>query len=175
MIVIGITGSIAAFKAPLIVRQLQENGCTVRCVMTESAEKFVSPLVLSTFCQERVYSKLIDDASYKMPHLDLAKSADLFLIAPCSATVSNPRCAHGSAEDLVSLTALTTTAPVLFAPAMHDTMWLHPATQDNVKILTSRKNKFVGPVKGKLADNDSAVGRMAEPEEIVKAALSIVE
>ena len=164
-ILFGITGSISAYKTPMIVRLLKEKGFDVTCVMTKSAEKFVSPLVLSTFTENKVASALFSEDAHQMPHIQLAKSCDLMLIAPVSATIM-ARCAQGLAEDLVSLSYLTTTAPVIMAPSMHDTMWLHPATQANYLLLKKRNVEFLGPVTGKLADDTQGIGRMVEPEEI---------
>lgn len=177
-IVLGVTGSIAAVKAPEIVRLFREKGYAVRCVLTKNAEKFVSPLALSTFCGAPVVVDMFGPDAHTMSHLSLAAEASLFVVAPSTAATM-ARMAYGLADDMVSLTYITTTAPTLIAPAMHDTMWLHAATQAAVKILTQRGVSFVGPIKGKLADQPSADGRMSdgrmvEPEEIVQAAEKIL-
>jgi len=167
-ILLGVTGSIAAVKAPILVRLLLDRGYEVDCVLTPSAERFVTPLSLATLIRKKVYTDLFGEEAYQMPHLDLAKKTNLLVIAPATATMLG-RLARGLGEDLISLTYLTTTSPTFIAPAMHDTMWLHPANQENVEILKKRGVSFLGPVEGKLADQNQAIGRMAEPEEIVKA------
>lgn len=173
-IVLGVSGSIAAVKAPELVRLFRDRDYTVRCVMTKSAEHFTSPLVLSTFSGSPVVSDFFGAESYTMPHLSLAGEADILVVAPASATVL-ARMAHGLAEDMISLTYITTTSPTLVAPAMHNTMWEHPATQANVKILRDRGVEFIGPYQGPLADKTRAEGRMAEPTEIVSAAEEILK
>ena len=173
-VLLGVSGSIAAVKAPEIVRLLADRGFDVSCVMTKSAEEFVTPLSLATFSGKPVLSSVFGPESYQMPHLTLADEADLFIIAPASATLLG-RCANGLAEDMVSLIHITTKAPVLMAPAMHPTMWEHPATQQNVRILRERGVTFVGPFNGPLADNTKGAGRMSEPEAIVAAAEKILK
>lgn len=167
-VLLGVTGSIAAVKAPELVRRLRDKGHHVSCVMTESAAKFVSKLALETFCSEPVYRGMFDEEAYTMPHLRLAEKADVMLIAPATAAVIG-RCAYGLAEDMVTLAYVTTTARVVMAPAMHNTMWEHPSVQENVKILKSRGVKFVGPYEGPLADNTQGEGRLADVEEILSA------
>lgn len=166
-IVLGITGSIAAVKTPALVRLLTDKKFDVTCVMTESAESFVAPLPLATFSGKPVLSKMFDEHAFQMPHLKLAEESHLMVIVPASATIL-ARCAHGLTEDLVSLIYVSTTAPVIMAPAMHPTMWKHPATQENVKILKSRGVIFTGPSSGPLADKTSGDGRMSEPERILE-------
>ncbi len=166
-IVVGITGSIAAVKAPALVRLLVDKNYDVSCVMSEGAEHFVAPLPLATFSGKPVVRGMFNDESYKLPHLRLAEGCDLFVVAPVSANIL-ARCARGLTEDMVSLIYLSTTAPVVMAPAMHPTMWEHPATQENVKILKSRGVVFTGPFIGPLADKTRGDGRMSEPEKILR-------
>ena len=165
-ITLGVTGSIAAVKAPELVRLLVDKGFEVKCALSEGAEHFVSPLVLATFSRNPVAKAIFDSESYRMPHLKLAEESSVLLIAPTSATVL-ARCARGLAEDMVSLIYISTTAPVIMAPAMHPTMWEHPATQENVKILRDRGVIFTGPYNGPLADKSHGEGRMSEPMDIV--------
>lgn len=172
-VLLGVSGSIAAVKSPEIVRLLADRGFDVSCVMTRSAEAFVTPLSLATFSGKPALSSLIGPESYQMPHLRLADDADLLLIAPASATIL-ARCANGLAEDMVSLLYITTKAPTLMAPAMHPTMWEHPATQQNVRTLRERGVEFTGPFNGPLADNTKGAGRMSEPDAIVAAAEKIL-
>lgn len=138
------------------------------CVMSEGAEHFVSPLVLATFSGKPALKNMFDEHAYQMPHLRLAEESEVVLIAPASATML-ARCANGLADDMVSLVYLSTMAPVVMAPAMHPTMWEHPATQANVKILRERGVIFSGPYNGPLADKSHGEGRMSEPAEIVAA------
>lgn len=166
-IVVGVSGSIAAVKSPELIRLLVDKNYDVTCVLTPSAEKFVAPLSLSAFSGKPAISSLFGEESYQMPHLKLAGEADLLVVAPASATVL-ARCARGLAEDMISLLYITTTAPVVFAPAMHPTMWEHPATQENVKILRERGAIFTGPFIGPLADKTRGEGRMSEPADIVQ-------
>lgn len=172
-IVLGVTGSIAAVKAPELVRLFRDKGYSVHCVLTSSAKEFVSPMALAALSGQPVNSNMFGEDSYKMPHLSLAAAADLFVVAPLTATVLG-RMAYGLAEDLVTLTYITTTAPTLVAPAMHNTMWEHPATQTSSKILRDRGVTIVGPYQGPLADQTRGDGRMAEPPEIVKLAESLL-
>ncbi len=165
-ILLGVAGSIAAVKATDVVRRLREAGHEVHCVMTPSATQFVSPLSLATFSGHPVHHDMFAADAYQMPHLSLSNEADVMVIVAASASTL-ARCANGLADDMVSLCYVTTTAPVVIAPAMHDTMWAHPAVQENVKTLKSRGVEFVGPVKGKLADQTQAEGRMSEPDDIV--------
>lgn len=173
-ILLGVSGSIAAVKAPELVRALADKGYAVNCVMTKAAEKFVTPLALATLSGSPVVIDAFDDDAYRMKHLELAEQAQLLLIAPATANVM-ARCAQGLTEDMISLIYLTTKAPVLMAPAMHPTMWEHPASQANVKTLKSRGVHFSGPIVGPLADHSRGEGRMSEPEEIVKAAEKILQ
>ena len=172
-VVLGISGSIAAVKATELVRLLLDRGMEVDCFMTQSAKQFASPLALATFCGRPVVDEIFGEEAWKMPYLR-AENPDVFVLAPATATLLG-RCAHGLAEDAVSLAYITTTAPVLMAPAMHPSMWEHPATQANVKILRERGVTFVGPYIGPLADKTRGEGRMSEPQEIVEAVEKVLE
>jgi phosphopantothenoylcysteine decarboxylase/phosphopantothenate--cysteine ligase len=167
-VLVGVAGSIAAVKATDVVRRLREAGYEVNCVMTESAAQFVSPLALSTFSGNPVHHQMFGPEAYQMPHLSLSASANVLVIVAATASML-ARCASGMGDDLVSLCYITTTAPVVIAPAMHDTMWAHPAVQENVQKLKARGVHFVGPVKGSLADQTQAEGRMSETDDIVAA------
>ena len=161
-IVLGVTGSIAAYKAPDLASKLTQAGAAVDVAMTESATRFVAPITFQSVTGRRAYHDMWDEASEIAElHVVLARRADLMVIAPATATML-ARMAHGLAEDLVSLTALATQAPLLVAPAMDPQMWEHAATQDNVATLRSRGVSFVGPEEGRLASGQMGMGRMSE-------------
>ena len=161
-IVLGVTGSIAAYKAPDLASKLTQAGAAVDVAMTESATRFVAPITFQSVTGRRAFHDMWDEASEIAElHVVLARRADLMVIAPATATML-ARMAHGLAEDLVSLTALATQAPVLVAPAMDPHMWEHAATQANVDTLRSRGVSFVGPEEGRLASGQLGMGRMSE-------------
>jgi phosphopantothenoylcysteine decarboxylase/phosphopantothenate--cysteine ligase len=161
-IVLGVTGSIAAYKAPDLASKLTQAGAAVDVAMTESATRFVAPITFQSVTGRRAFHDMWDEASEIAElHVVLARRADLMVIAPATATML-ARMAHGLAEDLVSLTALATQAPLLVAPAMDPHMWEHAATQANVETLRSRGVSFVGPEEGRLASGQMGMGRMSE-------------
>ncbi|MCH2171196.1 bifunctional phosphopantothenoylcysteine decarboxylase/phosphopantothenate--cysteine ligase CoaBC [Myxococcota bacterium] len=165
-ILLAVTGGIAAYKVPELVRWLQRAGHRVRCVMTPAATEFVSPLVLQSLTGEDVRSQLLDAGEEgQIGHIALADWADQVVVAPATANTL-AKLAHGMADDLVTAVALATRAPLLVAPAMNVNMWEHPATQDNIESLRSRGVRFVGPEAGELACGWEGVGRMSEPSEI---------
>ncbi|HEY8123001.1 MAG TPA: bifunctional phosphopantothenoylcysteine decarboxylase/phosphopantothenate--cysteine ligase CoaBC [Myxococcota bacterium] len=165
-ILLVVSGGIAAYKAPELVRALVKNGHAVRCVMTEAAHQFVAPLALQAVSGESVRSALFDlgDES-RIGHIELADWAELVLVAPATANLL-AKLAHGIADDLASTLLLATRAPVLAAPAMNVNMWSHPATQANLATLRTRGVRLVGPEAGELACGWEGVGRMSEPAEI---------
>lgn len=169
-ILIGVTGGIAAYKVPELVRGLRRAGNRLRCVATPEAVSFVTPLVLQTLTGEPVRTALLDPAEEgAIDHIALADWAELYLVAPATANTL-AKLAHGLADDLVSAVGLATQAPLLVAPAMNVNMWRHPATQQNVEVLRERGVRFVGPEAGELACGWEGEGRMAEPEAIAAAA-----
>ena len=164
-----VTGSIAAYKAPELVRLLVKDGARVISVLTKGGEQFVTALTLQTLAEEKAYSELFsltDEA--EMGHIKLSRIADCVVIAPASADFM-AKMAHGLADDLASTLLLANTKPVLCAPAMNPQMWAAGATQDNFKKLQQRGVKFIGPVSGDVACHEDGVGRMAEPTEIFAA------
>lgn len=168
-IVLGISGSIAAYKAADLASQLMKQGHEVHVVMTRSATEFITPLTLQTLTRQPVLVTLEDEKqSWKPGHIELADNADLLLVAPASANVIG-NFANGLAPDpLCSIyLALPRTIPVLIAPAMNGKMWLHPATQRNVERLREDGCKFVEPAEGDLACGYQGVGRLAAVEEIL--------
>ncbi len=171
-IILGITGSIAAYKAADIASQLTKLGHEVTCVLTKSALEFVTPLTLQTLSRRPVITDLFAEKDGWQPgHIHLADTADLLLIAPATANIL-ASLAHGFANDALTAIALATRAPVLIAPAMNGKMWLHPATQQNVATLKSWGHRFIDPAEGMLACGYEGVGRLAEVDHIVQAAVA---
>jgi len=166
-IVVGVTGGIAAFKTVQLASRLRQLGAEVHVVMTPAAARFVSPLTFRGVTGRPVVSDLWDPANpYDEPHVALGERASLFVIAPATAhTIA--KLALGLADDAVTATALATRAPILLAPAMHDTMYEHPATQEHLSTLRRRGCRVIGPDVGWLASGKQGIGRMAEPDTIV--------
>ncbi|MFT9458098.1 MAG: bifunctional phosphopantothenoylcysteine decarboxylase/phosphopantothenate--cysteine ligase CoaBC [Acetobacter orientalis] len=167
-----VSGSIAAFKVPELIRLLVAHGIQVRCVLTEGGAQFVTPLTLQALTGQSVHTELFSlTAEQEMGHIALSRSADLVLVCPASANLL-AKMAHGLADDLASTVLLATNAPVLVAPAMNVHMWEHPATQANMALLQSRAVRFVAPVQGSMACGEFGFGRMAEPADIADSVLS---
>ena len=174
VVVLGVTGSIAAYKAADIASRLTKERIEVHVVMTRAAERFITPLTLQTLSRhEVVTSAAADRPDWRPVHIALADKASLLLIAPASANVL-AELAHGLAGHPLAEIALATRAPMLLAPAMNGNMWQHPATQNNIATLKTRGAQFIGPAEGLLACGYEGIGRMAEPVEIVDAALSLL-
>jgi phosphopantothenoylcysteine decarboxylase/phosphopantothenate--cysteine ligase len=168
-VLLAVSGGIAAYKVPELVRALRRAGHAVRCVLTPTAHHFVAPLALQAVSGEAVRSELFDPAQEgEIGHIALADWAEAVVLAPATADLL-ARLAGGHANDLVSTVLLATRAPVLAAPAMNVNMWRHPATQANVATLRERGMRFVGPASGELACGWEGEGRMAEPAEIQDA------
>ena len=166
-IVLGVTGGIAAYKSPDLARRLREQGAEVTVIMTASAEKLVSPTVFQAVSGGPVRGDLWDEkAESAMGHIELARWADLILIAPATANLM-AQLAAGSAENLLTTVCLATDAPVVLAPAMNQAMWRNPSTQANRKKLESRHVRLIGPEEGEQACGDEGPGRMTEPVDIV--------
>jgi phosphopantothenoylcysteine decarboxylase/phosphopantothenate--cysteine ligase len=175
-ILLGITGGIAAFKAPYLVRRLRERGASVRCAMTEAAESFVAPLTLEVLSEHAVYRTewLESNGSGAELHMTAAQWADAICVAPCTAHTL-ARLALGLSDDFLSTTALAFGGPLVVAPAMHSAMWRADATQGNLATLRARGVTILGPVEGALASGELGPGRMLEPEEIVDGLESLFE
>jgi phosphopantothenoylcysteine decarboxylase/phosphopantothenate--cysteine ligase len=166
-ILLGVTGGIAAYKAPDLVRKLVASGASVRVVLTQSAKEFVSSLALQAVSGHPVSDDLLDkDAEAAMGHIELAKWADILLIAPATANFL-AKLTHGLADDLLSTLCLASAAPLYVAPAMNQQMWHAIATQENLKTLIKRKVTIIGPAAGEQACGDVGFGRMVEPLDIV--------
>jgi phosphopantothenoylcysteine decarboxylase / phosphopantothenate---cysteine ligase len=173
LLIIG--GGIAAYKSLDLIRRLKETGTSVRVVMTEAAQRFVTPLAAGALVGERVFTDLFDQAQeFDVGHIRLARECDLIIVAPATADLM-AKAAHGLANDLASAILLATDKPVLMAPAMNPHMWSHAATQQNFATLQARGLRFIGPNEGEMAERgERGVGRMAEPDQIRDAALALL-
>lgn len=171
-IVVGVSGSISAYKATFIIRQLRAAGHEVKVVASAAALKFIGESTLAALSGAPVASQLFSDAG-AVEHVAIAEWAQLLLIAPASADLI-AKLAVGRADDMLTTTALTTTAPIVISPAMHTQMWQHPATVANVEILRSRGVKVIEPASGRLTGKDFGPGRLPEPEQIVAQALEFL-
>ena len=168
-ILLGVTGSIAACKAPELVSRLVRQGADVTVLMTAAAQRLVGPASFESLSRRPVVTDLWERAQAIQPvHVALADPADLLLVAPATANFL-AKLAHGLADDALSCTALAVACPVVIAPAMNDRMYAHPAVQDNVRTLTSRGCVLVGPVEGRLASGKVGRGRLAETDDILAA------
>jgi phosphopantothenoylcysteine decarboxylase/phosphopantothenate--cysteine ligase len=167
-ILLGITGSIAAYKSAELVRRLREAGASVRVVMTAGASEFITPLTLQALSGHPVSCELLDTAAEAaMGHIELARWADAVLVAPATANFIARR-VHGRGDDLLTAVCLASEAPQAVAPAMNRGMWEDPATRDNVATLHARGIRVIGPAAGSQACGDEGPGRLLEPEELVR-------
>ena len=172
-VVVGVSGGIAAYKACTVVRQLAEAGHEVRVIPTESALRFVGAATFEALSGQPVRTGVFEDIP-EVPHVQLGKEADLVVVAPATADLV-ARAVHGRADDLLTATLLTARCPVMFAPAMHTEMWLHPATVENVATLRRRGAVVLEPASGRLTGTDSGAGRLPEAEEITTLAQLLLE
>ncbi|MHA7651906.1 bifunctional phosphopantothenoylcysteine decarboxylase/phosphopantothenate--cysteine ligase CoaBC [Mycobacterium sp. ML4] len=172
-IIVGVSGGIAAYKACTVVRQLAEAGHRVRVIPTESALRFVGAATFEALSGEPVGTGVFQDV-HEVPHVRLGQQADLVVVAPATADLLS-RAVAGRADDLLTGTLLTARCPVMFAPAMHTEMWLHPATVDNVATLRRRGAVVLEPASGRLTGSDSGAGRLPEAEEITTLAHLLLE
>jgi len=170
LVVIG--GGIAAYKSLDLIRRLRERGAAVRCILTKAGQEFITPLSVGALCGERAFTDLFDARSeFDVGHIRLARDTDLVIVAPATADLI-AKMAGGHADDLASAVLLATDKPILIAPAMNPMMWQNPATQRNVARLIDDGAAVIGPNIGEMAESGEAgIGRMAEPLEIVDAAL----
>jgi len=161
-ILLGISGGIASYKTAILARRLIDVGAEVRVVMTGGAQAFITPLTLQALTGNPVHTELLDTAAEAaMGHIELARWADIILIAPASANLI-ARLSHGFANDLLTTLVLASDAPVLLAPAMNRLMWSNAATQENTRILTSRGMTMLGPDEGAQACGETGAGRMVQ-------------
>jgi len=173
-VVLGVTGSVAAYKACGIVSRLKKLGAEVFVVMTSSATHFVAPLTFQALSGNKVYLNLFElPGEWELEHISLAQKGDLILIAPATANII-AKLAAGIADDLLTATVLATTAPVLVAPAMHETMYKNSVTQANIEGLKKKGFKFIGPDYGELATGKIGLGRLASNDKIMKAVSEIL-
>ncbi|WP_101758565.1 bifunctional phosphopantothenoylcysteine decarboxylase/phosphopantothenate--cysteine ligase CoaBC [Oceanicoccus sp. KOV_DT_Chl] len=169
-ILLGVTGGIAAYKAAELIRRLQDHGANVRVVMTKAAQEFITPLTLQALSGNPVHTDLLNpEAEAAMGHIELARWADLVLVAPASADFM-ARLAHGEAGDLLTTLCLATHAGIAIAPAMNQGMWRDPSTQANLQTLIDRQVAILGPAEGSQACGDIGPGRMLEAADIAALA-----
>ncbi|MGH2807517.1 MAG: bifunctional phosphopantothenoylcysteine decarboxylase/phosphopantothenate--cysteine ligase CoaBC [Actinomycetota bacterium] len=173
-ILLCVTGGIAAYKIAFVARGLAQSGADVRVVMTRSAEKFIGAQTFAALTGNQVYTELFPPApGPDVPHVELARGADLAIVAPATAN-SIAKLALGFSDDLFSATLLTVRCPLIVVPAMHTEMWEHEATQANLATLERRGAIVVGPASGALSSGDEGPGRLVEPDEILAAAAKVL-
>ena len=171
-IVLAVSGGIAAYKAVEVCRRLVDAGAHVVPLLTAAAERFVGAVTFSALASERARLSLFDDED-PIPHVTLGRQADLIVVCPATARIIGAYAA-GLSDDLLSAALIATRAPVVVCPAMHTEMWEHPATQDNLRVLTGRGVTVVPPEEGRLAGGDVGAGRLAAPEVILAAAAEVL-
>jgi phosphopantothenoylcysteine decarboxylase / phosphopantothenate---cysteine ligase len=183
MILLGVTGSIAAYKAVEVLRLLVKAGQDVQVLMTESATHFVGPLTFQALSGRPVLTNTLDTKGWQTAHLELPEKAAALVIAPATAEMLS-HLARGAAGDILSASVLAMPrasagqlqAPIFLAPAMHDAMWRHPATQDNVAVLKVYGYQFIGPERGDLSRvKDAGLGRLSDPEVIASTVLKAIK
>ena len=173
-IILGVTGCIGAYKSAVILRLLQREGFEILPVMTRSAQQFITPLTLEKLSGNKVVSDLFSDHTVEIEHIALARSSDLLLVAPATANIL-AKFAQGIADDFLSTLYLSTTTPVVIAPAMNIEMWHHTATRANLRVLQERGVVIVQPGSGYLACGEEGEGRLAEPELVFEAVLNALK
>lgn len=167
-IILGVTGSIAAYKSAEIASKLKASGYNVTVIMTASARQFINPLTFQTLSKNQVITHLFEDVTYDPLHVSLADKADLIIIAPATANIIG-KIASGIADDVLTCTVVATKSPVLIAPAMDEGMYRNPIVQENIKKLKGLGYKFIGPEKGRLASGRIGLGRLAATALILEA------
>lgn len=166
-VLLAVTGGVAAYKSAYLARRLVEADADVRVILTGAAQEFVGPQTFAAITGSQPHTDLFGDTSVS-PHTELARWADLVVVAPATAATL-AKLANGISDDLLSATLLASQAPTLLAPAMHTEMWEHPATRRNIETLLGDGYQLIGPETGELAGGDTGIGRVAEPEEIMEA------
>ncbi len=170
-ILLGVTGSVATYKACELVRQFQENGCHVKVIMTDSAQQFVGKITFESILNEKVYTNMFGSDVSGNVHIDLARWADAFVVAPATANIIS-KFAYGLADDFLSTAYLAYQGMVFIAPAMNTVMWEETSTQANIQTLKNKKNIFIEPQTGELACKEIGMGKMEEPDAICKFVLN---
>ena len=173
-IILGVTSSIAAYKSCDLTRLFVKAGYSIFPVLTENAEKLITPLTLETLSGNHVYTRSFPDQRNEMAHILLKENASLLLVAPATANIIG-KFANGIADDLLSTTFLSVECPVLIAPAMNPAMWKHPAVQENIQRLKSWGIIVVEPAEGDVACGDEGKGRLADIEKIYEAAIGVIK
>ncbi|NOY75310.1 MAG: phosphopantothenoylcysteine decarboxylase [Kiritimatiellaeota bacterium] len=168
VVVLGVTGSIAAYKAAELCGELTKRGCDVNVIMTESATRLVTPQTFLTLSRNPVITSLWGIEDWRPGHIALADKSSILVIAPCTANLMG-KMANGIADDALSTYYLTHTGKTIIAPAMNPKMWKHPAVTENAKTLKKRGVEIVGPASGRVACGDNGIGRMEKTEKIITA------
>jgi phosphopantothenoylcysteine decarboxylase/phosphopantothenate--cysteine ligase len=166
-LLLGVTGSAAAFKGVALASDLSKMGYQVDAILTEAGARFVGPAQLASVTGRKVWTDLFGDGGDHMPHITLSESADLLVVAPATADIM-AKLAMGLADDLLSSTAMAFRGPLVLAPAMNHRMWQSPAVMENVRRLKERGAVFAGPVEGRMACGTDGPGRMMEPREVIE-------
>jgi len=173
-IILGVTASVAIYKACEIIRRLQDEGFSVTVIQTRESEELIKPVLFESLAQNKVYRGLFDQPeAWEIEHISLAKKADLILVAPATANII-AKVACGICDDLLTCVICAAKAPVLIAPAMNEQMYKNKITQGNIKKLASLGYKFIGPQKGKLACGDQGLGCLAEIKAILQEVKKII-
>ncbi|MDD3726537.1 MAG: flavoprotein [Candidatus Ratteibacteria bacterium] len=165
-IVVGVCGSIAAYKSVEIVRELKKKNWDVQVVLTKEAKHFITPLTLSVLSGRPVYTKMFDVKNFREDHISISEFADIILIAPATASIIG-KIASGICDDLLTCSVYAFKGPVILAPAMNENMWLNPITQENVEKLKKYNYYVIPPEKGPLASGKEGVGRLPEINKII--------
>jgi len=173
-ILLGVSGGIAVYKSCELVREFQRRGHTVQVILTPSAQQFVTPLTFEALTKKPVFSDLFGDGAFGTAHIDVARWADVFVVAPLTAN-SMANFVHGNAPEFLSTVYLAFKKEVYVAPAMNSAMWEHPATRENLSLLQKRGVNVISPIEGELACGEVGIGKMAEPASIAKTVCDNLE
>ncbi len=172
-ILLGVTGSIAAYKAAHLASSFSKQGDRVKTIMTSAAAEFIRPLTFKSLTDNSVYTDLFDD-SYRDNHVNLSEWGDILIIAPATANTLS-KITMGMADNMLTCVALDFTGPAILVPAMHENMWISPAVMENICVLKKRGFRLIEPVTGDLAGGKKGKGRMASPETIVEFIKDLTE